>query len=171
MKDNELKVFIKQNASWIYEYINNEILRGIGKIHPNYFVKCIEEIFIKQCNTQMSLQTINPNVLPYFIFTSIARKGRMDYTSLRTETINFNEINEEAKVYYNYARFSLNEGFLCIDLMQTKIGGMPIDEDIVKFSKRVPIKNLGLEEFIKQNKDTKKNEILKKIEEEIEVML
>jgi hypothetical protein len=77
----------------------------------------------------------------------------MDYTSLRTETINLTKLNEEAKVYYNYARFLLKEGFLCIELMQTKIGGMPIDEDIVKFTKCIPINQMGLHEFIEQNRN------------------
>jgi hypothetical protein len=78
----------------------------------------------------------------------------MDYTSLRAETIDFTEINKESKVYYNYARFSLKDDSFYIDLMQTKIGGMPIDKDIVKFSKKIPVKSLGLEEFIKTHKQT-----------------
>jgi hypothetical protein len=167
MQQNELKTFIKQNAPWIYEYINSEVLKGIGKINSNYFVKLITDMFIKHIN----FENINTTILPFYLFSKIEQKGRMDYTSLRTETINFNEINEEAKVYYNYARFTLAEGFFCIDLMQTKIGGMPIDEDIVKFSKRVPITSLGLEAFINQNKDTTMNETLKKIKEEVEKIL
>lgn len=167
MQLKELKTFIKQNAPWIYEYINAEVLKGIGKINSNYFVKLIYDSFIKHTN----IENINTNFLPYSLFTQIEQKGRMDYTSLRTETINFSEINEEARVYYNYARFTLQEDFFCIDLMQTKIGGMPIDEDIVKFSKRVPITSLGLEEFINQNRDTTMNETLKKIKEEVEKIL
>ena len=158
------KRFVQQNAPWIYEFINSEILKEIGKIHPNYFVKLVHDGLIKQT----SVQKMDINILPYYLFTQIEQKGRMDYTSLRTETINFQQINEEAKVYYNYARFTLQEDFFCIDLMQTKIGGMPIDEDIVKFSKRVPITSLGLEEFINQNRDTTMNETLKKIKEEVE---
>lgn len=161
---NKLKTFTKQNAPWIYEYINCEVLNGMGKINSNYFVKLINDSLVKHTN----FENINTNILPFYLFSKIEQKGRMDYTSLRTETINFNEINEEARVYYNYARFTLQEGFFCIDLMQTKIGGMPIDEDIVKFSKRVPIKSLGLEEFINQNRDTTMNETLKKIKEEVE---
>jgi hypothetical protein len=167
MEHKELKTFIKQNAPWIYEYINCEVLKEIGKINPNYFVQLIGDIFIKQT----SIQKIDSNLLPYYLFTQIESKGRMDYTSLRTETINLNKLNEEAKVYYNYARFVLKEDCLCIDLMQTKIGGMPIDEDIVKFSKQVPISDLGLEEFIWKNRDTAMNATLKRIQEEIEKIL
>jgi sulfur transfer protein SufE len=48
---------------------------------------------------------------------------------------------------------------------------MPIDEDIVKFSKQVPISDLGLEEFIWKNRDTAMNATLKRIQEEIEKIL
>lgn len=150
MQQNELKTFIKQNASWIYEFINNEVLKGVGQINSNYFFKLIGDIFINQT----SVQNMDTNLLPYYLFTQIEAKGRLDYTSLRTETISLYKLNEEAKVYYNYARFTLQEDFFCIELMQTKIGGMPIDEDIVKFTKRVPINQMGLKEFIEQNRNT-----------------
>lgn len=45
---------------------------------------------------------------------------------------------------------------------------MPIDEDIVKFTKKVPIQRCALETFINQNKDITMNETLKKIKEEVE---
>ncbi|WP_419769454.1 MAG: hypothetical protein ACNI3C_08890 [Candidatus Marinarcus sp.] len=171
MQLNELKIFIKQNAPWIYAFINSEVLKGVGEINPNYFVKLLADLFGKRRDFSMSEYNLNPNIFPYFIFTIIEQKGRLDYTSLRRETIHFAPINEEAKVYYNYARFSLQEDFFCIDLMQTKIGGMPIDEDIVKFTKRVPIQSLGLEEFIDKNADMASNEMFEKIKEETEKML
>ena len=164
MQLQELKTFIKQNALFIVEYINCEVLKEIGTMNPNYFVKLVNDSFVKQT----SIQDIAPNLLPYYLFTQIESKGRMDYTSLRTETISLNKLNDEAKVYYNYARFTLNKDFFIIDLMQTKIGGMPIDEDIVKFSKQVPISDLGLEEFIEQHKETEIKETLKKVQKEDE---
>lgn len=129
----ETKIFIKENAQEIFNYINTEVLKGIGEMNFNYFKQVIQDI-------DLSEYTENPNILPYFIFTLLSGNGRLDYTSLRVETINFDQINKEASVYYNYARFSLKNEFLCIELMQTKIGGMPIDEDIVKFTKNIPIK-------------------------------
>lgn len=159
-----LQEFIKQNAPFIVEYINCEVLKEIGTMNPNYFVKLVNDSFVKQT----SIQDIAPNLLPYYLFTQIESKGRMDYTSLRTETISLNKLNDEAKVYYNYARFTLKKDFFIIDLMQTKIGGMPIDEDIVKFSKQVPISDLGLEEFILEHKDLEINETLKRVQEEVE---
>jgi hypothetical protein len=143
------------------------VLKEIGTMNPNYFVKLVNDSFVKQT----SIQDIAFNILPFYLFTKIEQKGRMDYTSLRTETISLNKLNDEAKVYYNYARFTLNKDFFIIDLMQTKIGGMPIDEDIVKFSKQVPISDLSLEEFIWKNRDTAMNATLKRIQEEIEKIL
>jgi hypothetical protein len=133
-------------------------------------VKLIEDIFIKPRDIKITEQSINPNIFPYYLFTLVFGKGKMDYTSFRSETINFNQINKEASVYYNYARFTLEDDFLCIYLMQTKIGGMPIDEDIVKFTKRIPIKSSGLEEFINKNRDIS-SETLKKIRKEIDNIL
>ena len=153
MQDNKLKNFINENLSLIYEFINSEVLKGIGQIHPDYFAKVVNDMFVKEFEIKISEENLNPNLFPYFIFTLIEGKGKLDYTSLRVETIKFDEIDKEAKVYYNYARFSLNNDFLYIDLMQSKIGGMPIDKDIVKFTKKIPIKSSALEEFISKNKD------------------
>lgn len=166
-----LREFIQQNSPLIYGYINTEVLKEVGKLNRNYFVKLLNDLFVKQTNTSVNLDNLTPNLLPYFIFTQIESKGRMDYTSLRTETLNLNNLNEEVKVYYNYARFSLKEGFLIIDLMQTKIGGMPIDEDIIKYSKKIAIDESGLEEFVSKNQELMTlNEILKKIKEDIKIV-
>ncbi len=125
--------FINENSNLIYEYINKEILKDIGAINKDFFTKVIKELVIKE--------NINPNVLPYYIFTLLFDEGKVDYTSLRNETLSLNQINKEASTYYNYARFSLKNNCLYVELMQCKIGGMPIDEDIVKFKKIIPIKN------------------------------
>lgn len=162
-----LQEFIKQNAPYIVEYINSKVLKEVGFMNPNYFIKLVNDSFVKQT----SIQDIDINILPYYLFTQIESKGRMDYTSLRTETLNLNQLNDEAKVYYNYARFSLKEGFFIIDLMQTKIGGMPIDEDIIKYSKKIAIDESGLEEFVSKNQELMTlNEILKKIKEDIKIV-
>lgn len=144
----ELKDFIKKNSYFIYEYINSEVLKDIGVMNSEYFVTIIQDIFVKKTNVEKSLNKINTNILPYFLFTLLSKNGKIDYTSLRVETINFNQINKESSTYYNYVRFSLRDDFFIIELMQSKIGGMPIDEDIVKFKKEILINSSGLEEFI-----------------------
>lgn len=165
----ELKNFVKENSHLIYEFINTEILKDVGIMNSNYYIKLIDDIFIKQDNLKISRINVDSNLFPYYIFTQIFGKGKMDYTSLRTETINLHKLNKQISVYYNYARFSLDNEFLYIDLMQTKIGGMPIDEDIVKFTKKIPLKTLGLKEFIDKNIEL--NNTLIKVKENIEKIL
>ncbi len=148
---NEIKEFIKQNSCEIYEYINTEVLKDIGKMNSNYFIKVIQNILDKSSNIEINEN--NPNILPYLIFTLLSDRGKIDYTSLRAETIDFKHLNKESSTYYNYARFSLKDEYLLLELMQSKFGGMPVDEDIVKFEKKIPIKNNGLEIFITQNKE------------------
>lgn len=149
---NEMKAFINDNLYLIYQYINTQILNGIGEINYNFFIKIIQDIFTE--NTNIKFCKYNKNLMPYLLFTLISENGRMDYTSLRTDTINFNQMNKEAKIYYNYVQFSLKDEFLFIELMQMKMGGMPINRDIVKFVKKIPIKVSGLEEFINLNKSS-----------------
>ncbi len=147
-KQEELKNFIKENSNWIYEFINTEILKNIGVMNYNYFLQITQELFEE--NSMKEIPT--SNMLPYFIFTQFSQQGTIAYTSLRVETLDFKQIDKEAKAYYNYARFSIKNDCLCIELMQSKIGGMPIDGDIVKFTKNIPIKYSGLEEFINTKK-------------------
>ncbi|WP_320034506.1 hypothetical protein [Halarcobacter sp.] len=149
---NQLKSFVEENFNLIYKFINNEILKDVGVMNYNYYIKLIDDMFVKQNDLKISKINLDSNLFPYYIFTQIFGKGKMDYTSLRTETINLQKLNKQISVYYNYARFSLKDDFLYIDLMQTKIGGMPIDEDIVKVTKKIEIKSKGLEEFINKNK-------------------
>jgi len=142
MQKDTLNEFLTNNSTVICSYINTEILEDIGRINPDYFKKIITNL-----NSQ-EIEMIDKNILPYFLLSQI---GKIDYTSLRVENINLNLLDKEASVYYNYAKFSLTDTLFCIDLMQTKIGGMPIDNDIIKFSKKIPIKNRGLAEYLSKN--------------------
>ena len=46
-KDYEkIKSFIKNNAYWIHQYINEKILKDIGIMNSSYFENIIEEIFV-----------------------------------------------------------------------------------------------------------------------------
>ncbi|PLY05515.1 MAG: hypothetical protein C0625_13075 [Arcobacter sp.] len=159
---NEIKSFIKENSYLIYQYINTEILKNIGIMNPDYYVKIIKDIFVDKTNIEISADKANPNIIPYLLFTLFSDNGKIEYTSSRVETINFTPINKESSTYYNYVQFSLKDNFLWVELMQNKIGGMPIPEDIVKFTKKIPINPSGLEEFlIKNNKYKKENKYLK----------
>lgn len=140
MKKFNLKNYMEENSLLIYKFINSEILKGIGEINLNYLNKQIDDILKNEYESK--IDEVNINILPYQILTFLEGKGKMDYTSMRVDTINLHELNKEASVYYNYAKFYIKDELFFIDLMQMKIGGMPIDEDIVKFSKKIEIKNI-----------------------------
>lgn len=144
--------FIKENSSLIYEYINKEVLKDIGVMNSNYFIKIIHDILANNQKEDSNINLINQNILPYFIFTQISKTLKLDYTTFRTETINFKELNKEAATYYNYIEFLIKDDYFYINLMQSKIGGMPIDKDIIKYSKKVAISKTGLKEFVLSNK-------------------
>ena len=154
---NEIKTFIKINSYWIYKYINEVVLKDIGKMNKNYFINSVNNIFFKNKLDSKLMENINYNRLPYEIFPFLENNGKIDYTSLRVETINLDLLDKKASVYYNYINFSIKQELLHIELMQTKIGGMPIDKDIVKFTKKISIKDNGLQEFINQNQDRKED--------------
>ena len=48
MQENELKAFIKENSPLIFQYINREILKNIGVISSDFFVRLIDEYFNKK---------------------------------------------------------------------------------------------------------------------------
>lgn len=152
-----IKTFIKNNGYWVYDYINAEVLKDMGVMNDSYFIQIIEEIFVRNAGELKQSNRLSIALLPYSILTLINGSGNMTYTSLRMDTLNFATINKEASVYYNYLRFSLDDIFfskdcLGLELMQSKIGGMPIDGDIVKFAKAIPLKPLGLSQYIDDNK-------------------
>lgn len=148
LKPNELKEFIEKNTYLIYEYINKEVLKNTAIINKAYFIKTINDIFVKN-----STLLINQNILPYSFFTLLGKNGKLDYTSLREDTINLSKLNKESSSYYNYVKFSITEDLFIIELMQNKTGGMAIKEDIVKFKKEVFINKSGLDTFILKQKD------------------
>lgn len=85
--------------------------------------------------------------------------------------MSLNELYKEVSVYYNYVRFFIKGDDFCIDLIQTKMGVTSLDEEIIKFSKRIPMKNTGIKEFINKREDEVLNESLQKIKQEINTIL
>lgn len=164
----ELKSFIKENSYLIYEFINCEVLKEVGELNPNYFIKIISDSFLKD---EFHICDTNPSKFPYTILTLLEGKGKMDYTSFRKDTLFLNKLNAKASVYYNYAKFSVDNEFLYIDFMQMKIGGMPIDKDILKFREKILINETAFEEFLLEDKNSTLNEIDLKIKNEIDKIL
>ena len=152
LNDNqEIKDFILNNSNLLYTYINTHILQDIAQLNFNYFENIIQRHLILNADISKNKFIVNQNLLPYFILTLIEKDGKIDYTSSRIDTIDFSQLNKESSVYYNYIQFLLKDDCLSIQLMQTKIGGMPIDEDIIKFTKNIPIDKSGFDKFILKN--------------------
>lgn len=152
LNDNqEIKDFILNNSNLLYKYINTQILQDIAQLNFNYFENIIQRHLILNADISKNKFIVNQNLLPYFILTLIEKDGKIDYTSSRIDTIDFSQLNKESSVYYNYIQFLLKDDCLSIQLMQTKIGGMPIDEDIIKFTKNIPIDKSGFDKFILKN--------------------
>lgn len=154
MQRNELIAFIKKNANAIYLFINEEILKDIGIMNPNYFVKLVDNVFIENIQSVLEEKDLEFELIPYYLLTHMFGTGHIAYTSLRVESIDFAPINKEARAYYNYARFFIDNDKLVIQLMQSKIGGMPIDADIVKYTKEVILNKNGVASYKNISNDT-----------------
>ena len=166
MQEKELKAFIKENASLIYEYINSEILKNIGTISPNFFVRLIEEFFNRD-EKRVCTNNLTADTLGYYLITEILGEAKQAFPFYRKDTLCLDEIFKEAKVYFNHVKFIIEDGIFTIFLIQTKAGVSTLDEEIIKFSKQIPMKNSGLIEFIAKNSDMTLNENLQKLEKDI----
>ena len=166
MQENELKVFIKENATLIYEYINSEILKNIGTLSPNFFVRLIEEFFNKN-EKRVCTDNLTADTLGYYLITEVLGEAKQAFPFYRKDTLCLDEIFKEAKVYFNHVKFTIKNDIFTISLVQTKAGVSTLDEEIIKFSKQFPIKTSGLMEFITKNSDITPNENLQKLKEDI----
>ena len=166
MQEKELKAFIKENASLIYEYINSEILKNIGTISPNFFVRLIEEFFNRD-EKRVCTNNLTADTLGYYLITEILGEAKQAFPFYRKDTLCLDEIFKEAKVYFNHVKFIIEDDIFTIFLIQTKAGVSTLDEEIIKFSKQIPMKNSGLIEFIAKNSDMTLNENLQKLEKDI----
>lgn len=166
MQENELKAFIKENAILIYEYINSEILRNIGTLSPDFFIRLIEEFFNKK-EKRVYTNNLTADTLGYYLITEVLGEAKQAFPFYRKDTLILDEIFKEAKVYFNHVKFTIEDDIFTISLVQTKAGVSTLDEEIIKFSKQIPMKTLGLMEFIAKNSDITPNENLQKLKEDI----
>lgn len=166
MQENELKAFIKENTSLIYEYINSEILQDIGTISPVFFVRLIEEFFSKN-EKRVCTDKITIDTLGYYLITEILGEAKQAFPFYRKDTLCLDAIFKEAKVYFNHVKFTIEADVFTVYLVQTKAGVSTLDEEIIKFSKQIPMKTSGLIEFIAKNSNEPLNESLIKLKEDI----
>ena len=147
MQENELKAFIKENSSLIYEYINNEILKDIGVMSSSFFERLIDEYFDKKekrvCTNNLTVDTFG-----YYLITEVLGEARQAFPFFRKDTLCLDKIFKEAKVYFNHVKFTIENDTFNIYLIQTKAGVSTLDEEIIKYSKQFPIKTSGIKEFM-----------------------
>ncbi|MCT7600789.1 hypothetical protein [Aliarcobacter butzleri] len=148
MQENELKAFIKENSPLIYEYINSEILKNIGVISSDFFVRLIDEFFKKE--NKIYQENITADTLGYYLICEVLGEAKQAFPFFRKDTLSLDEIFKEAKVYFNHVRFTIKDDIFTISLVQTKAGVSTLDEEIIKFSKDFPMKISGLQEFIEK---------------------
>lgn len=149
MQKNELKAYIKENLHLIYEYINNEILKDIGVISFDFFVKLTKEYFNKNekrvCTNGLSVDTFI-----YYLLAEVLGESKQAYPYFRKDTLLLDKLFQEAKVYFNYVKFTIEDNTFNIYLVQTKAGVSALDDEIIKFSKQLPIKSSGIKDFIRK---------------------
>ena len=148
MQENELKAFIKENSPLIYEYINSELLKDIGVMSSDFFVRLIDEFFKKE--KRIYQENITADTLGYYLICEVLGEAKQAFPFFRKDTLSLDEIFKEAKVYFNHVKFSTKDDIFTISLVQTKAGVSTLDEEIIKFSKDFPMKISGLQEFIEK---------------------
>ena len=155
MQENELKTFVKENSSLIFEYINSEILKDIGVMSPDFFVRVVDEYFTKE-EKIVSIDNLTVDTFGYYLITEILGEAKQAFPFFRRDTITLDKIFKAAKVYFNHVKFIIEDDIFAIFLVQTKAGVSTLDEEIIKYSKQIPMKNLDFKEFIAKNLNDKK---------------
>ncbi|MFW2577991.1 hypothetical protein [Aliarcobacter butzleri] len=148
MQENELKAFIKENSPLIYEYINSELLKDIGVMSSDFFVRLIDEFFKKE--KRVYQENITADTLGYYLICELLGEAKQAFPFFRKDTLSLDKIFKEAKVYFNHVRFTIKDDIFTISLVQTKAGVSTLNEEIIKFSKDFPMKTSGLQEFIEK---------------------
>ena len=156
MQENELKAFVKENSSLIFEYINCEILKDIGVMSPDFFIRLVDEYFTKE-EKIVSIDNLTVDTFGYYLITEILGEAKQAFPFFRRDTITLDKIFKDAKVYFNHVKFTIEDDIFTIFLVQTKAGVSTLDEEIIKYSKQIPMKNLDFKEFIAKNLNDKKN--------------
>ena len=157
MQENELKTFVKENSSLIYEYINSEILKDIGVMSPDFFIRLVDEYFTKE-EKIVSIDNLTVDTFGYYLITEILGEAKQAFPFFRRDTITLDKIFKDAKVYFNHVKFTIEDDIFTIFLVQTKAGVSTLDEEIIKYSKQIPMKNLDFKEFIEKNSVKNLNE-------------
>jgi len=170
MQEKELKAFIKENESLLYEYINCVILKDIGVMSFGFFIRLVDEYFNKQ-KKRISTDNLTPDTLGYYLITEVLGESQQAFPFFRKDTLTLDLIFKDAKVYFNHVKFTIEDNSFNIYLVQTKAGVSTLDEEIIKYSKQFSMRTSGIEDFISKNSNTKLDENSQKLIEEINKIL
>lgn len=147
MQENELKAFIKENSSLLYQYINDEILKDIGVMSLDFFVRLIDEYFAKK-EKRVYSDNLTVDTFGYYLIAEILGEAKQAFPFFRKDTLSLDRIFKEAKVYFNHVKFTIEDDTFNIYLIQTKAGVSTLDEEIIKYSKQILMKTSGINEFL-----------------------
>ncbi|MFX4230143.1 hypothetical protein ACOL3I_01465 [Aliarcobacter butzleri] len=149
MQENELKAFIKENSLLVYKYINSALLKDIGVMSSDFFLRLVDEFFKKE--KRIYDKNITADTLGYYLICELLGEAKQAFPFFRKDTLSLDKIFKEAKVYFNHVRFTIKDDIFTISLVQTKAGVSTLNEEIIKFSKDFPMKTSGLQEFIEKH--------------------
>ncbi|RXJ89010.1 hypothetical protein CRV01_10330 [Arcobacter sp. CECT 8983] len=147
MQEKELNTFIKENSHLIHEYINSVILKDIGTMSYNFFLRLVDKYFNKE-NKRIPCDNLTADTLGYFLIAEVLGEAKQAFPFFRKDTLTLDYIFKDAKVYFNHVKFTIEGNTFNIYLIQTKAGVSTLDEEIIKYSKQFSMKTSGLEEFI-----------------------
>ena len=150
MQENELKDFIKENTLSIYKYINIEILKDIGEMSESFFLRLVHEYFAKE-NKSISTENLTIDTLGYYLIAEVLGEAKQAFPFFRKDTITLDKIFKDAKVYFNHVKFIIEKKTFIISLIQTKAGVSTLDDEIIKYSKKITMKTSSFEEFVSRN--------------------
>lgn len=123
---------------------------------PDFFVRVVDEYFTKE-EKIVSIDNLTVDTFGYYLITEILGEAKQAFPFFRRDTITLDKIFKDAKVYFNHVKFTIEDDIFTIFLVQTKAGVSTLDEEIIKYSKQIPMKNLDFKEFIAKNLNDKKN--------------
>lgn len=124
---NEIFLFLKNNAYWVFKYINSHILQNKAVMSTDFFISQIQYIFVNHVANLTTSDYILERTLPYNLLSLIFSYGKIDYTALEPKTINIQKLKlflkEEHNItYFNFIRFSITrnneEAFLKLEIIQ-----------------------------------------------------
>lgn len=159
---DEIINFIKVDSYWIFKYINAFILKDLGIMSSDYYIKVIKNIFVDNVDTLSTSDKISTKLLPYNIFELMFRSGKIDYKDIKPQTINFSKLvsklSSEGIKYFDYILFILTgnnllRDVLGLEVIQSKEYGKDLKKPKTLMKIEIPVHINELSIYISKNKN------------------